>query len=265
MIEDPGVMRVALRDTLVDLGLLRFDDLGDLRVYSYTDRCVFKRAWNDLTLNSRGIIFNRATGECVAQPFPKFFMVGETPDLDESVLPWDRVERITEKLDGFLGILYRPPGGGFAVATRGSFHTEAAVWATESVQGHGLAGLPDAVTLCFELVHPMTRVVVDYHGRQDLVLLAAFNRHTGLECPWSQVQTWAESFGFPLPREYPLDVEALCRTLATADGTEFEGFVVSFAGKPGDGGPFRAKLKTADYLARFRALSASRHGSACFS
>ena len=47
---------VRLREEYVSAGLLRSDrsDDGTLAIYTYTDRCVFENAWDDITRNSRG-------------------------------------------------------------------------------------------------------------------------------------------------------------------------------------------------------------------
>ena len=240
---------VRIRDALVAEGLLRRDNLGDLSVYTYTDACTFGREWNEVTLNSRGHIFDRGTGECVAWSFSKFFNVGETPETQESALPWSAGYAVFEKLDGWLGNLYRTADG-FAIATRGSFHSDGAVWATRFLrEHHDLAGLPDEVTLVFELISPITRIIVDYGSDEKLALLAAFNRHTGEEYPWAKVVDWADQFGFPLPKAYGGEISGCRRLLADSSGKEMEGFVVRFANG------LRAKVKGEDYLRRASIVS----------
>lgn len=241
------------RDLLAAYGFLRFADHGDLRVYSYTDRCYRMSFWNELTLNSRGIIFDRLTGECVARPFPKFFNLDELPGLDEASLPWDEVVQLCEKLDGWLGIHYRHAGL-HCIATRGSFSTEAGLWATGELQRFDLVALPDEVTLCFEIVHPLTRVVVDYGERAEIVLLAAFNRHTGEEYAAEQVRDWADAFEFATPwtLSAPATPARIAGLLEACVRNGGEGFVARFS----DGR--RVKIKTADYVQRFRLWRAER-------
>ena len=240
---------VAGRDKLVESGMLRCDDLGDLRVYTYTDACVFSRSWTDMTLNSRGHIFDRRTGEMVACSFSKFFNLGERPETCESALPWDGGFTAFEKVDGWLGNLYRHAGR-FAVATRGSFRSSGAEWATQFLQEkYDLTGLPDEVTLVFELVSPLTKIIVDYGEREDLVLLAAFNRRTGDEFPWSQVAAWARRYGFSLPKVLRGTARRFHQLLAEADGRQTEGFVIRFATG------LRVKMKAEDYIRRAAVIS----------
>lgn len=229
------------RDRLVKEGLLRCDDLDDLRVYSYTNRC---KTWDDITLNSRGVIFNRKTGEVIAQPFPKFFNLNQRRDTQERNLPWRNGFRIFRKEDGWLGILYRYDGQ-YRIATRGSFKSVGALWATEYLKQYDLTGLSDEVTLLFELICPATHIVVDYGTREDLVLLAAYNRHTGEEYSWEQLEECSREFGFTLVESYDQNWLGYCRgQIKTASGTELEGFVIRF------NNGFRIKIKSEDYFRR---------------
>src|SRR5262249_1153008 len=59
---------VRRREEYVANGLLRSDrtDDGRLAIYTYTDQCTFANAWDDVTRNSRGHIYDLQTGECVA-------------------------------------------------------------------------------------------------------------------------------------------------------------------------------------------------------
>lgn len=230
------------RDKLVEERLLRCDDLDDLRVYSYTN---WNKTWNDLTLNSRGIIFNRKTGEVVARPFPKFFNMDQRIETQERNLPWHGGGfRIFKKYDGWLGILYRHAGQ-HKIATRGSFKSPGAIWGTEFLKKYPLAGLPDEVTLLFELICPITRIVVNYGDRQDLVLLGAYNRHTGEEYGWDQVEAWGKEFGFTVTESYDQNWLGHCRgQIKTVPGNELEGFVIRFANG------LRVKIKSEDYFRR---------------
>ena len=67
-----------------------------LTLYSYTDRCVYERAWDDTTLACRGLVLNDQ-GDIVARPFPKFFNDTEP---EAQPIPWGERCEITEKLDG---------------------------------------------------------------------------------------------------------------------------------------------------------------------
>jgi RNA ligase len=72
-----------------------------LRLYCYSNSCVYDDGWNDITLLARGLILDPESKRIVATPFPKFFNVGESkttiPDLPFETL---------EKIDGSLIILF---------------------------------------------------------------------------------------------------------------------------------------------------------------
>lgn len=230
-------------------GLLRGDrsDDGRLAIYTYTDQCVYESAWDEITRNSRGHIYDMQTGECVAWPFPKFFNLGENQETQPENLPWDQPYEIYEKMDGWLGVLYRHEGT-FKVASRGSFHSSGAVWATEFIQGLDCSGLPNEATLCFEIIHPEHRIILDYGGQRTLIVLAGFNRHTGAEYPRAAVEKWARAIGLPIvPLLTHMSLEDLLRT--QKDRERFEGFVIRFC----DGR--RVKVKTTWYLQLARIMA----------
>ncbi len=249
-VDEAEINAVAARDELIDQGLLRCDDRGDLRIYNYTNECVHSGSWNSITINSRGIILNRKTGEVIARPFPKFFNVGERQDTLEQNLPWNEGFMIFEKLDGWLGTLYRYEGE-YYIATRGSFDgMGAAPWATKRLRNnHNLTSLPDEVTLVFELICPQTTIIVDYGDREDLVLLTAYNRHTREEYDWSQVEAWGKQFKFTLPKVYGSNLSACRELLASYNGKEAEGFVIRFTSG------LRVKMKAADYIRKASIMS----------
>lgn len=237
---------ITIRDKLVEERVLRCDNRGDLVIYTYANHC---KHWDEITLNNRGHIYNRKTGEIVAQPFSKFFNMNERVETQERNLPWHEGFRIFKKQDGWLGILYREDGQ-HRIATRGSFKSVGAVWATEFLKKYDLTYLPDEVTLVFELICPATKIVVDYGDREDLVLLAAYNRHTGEEYDWEYVEDWSDQFGFTLTESYDRKWLGHCRgQLKTVPGSELEGFVIRF------NNGLRVKIKSEDYFRRSHLLS----------
>jgi RNA ligase len=247
--EDAPTDDIRKREELVVAGLLRSDrtDDGKLVVYTYSDNCVYDAAWNEVTMNSRGHVFNAKTGEPVSRPFPKFFNLGEKPPVAPEALAWDKPYDVYEKMDGWLGVLYRHDGQ-FKVSSRGSFHSEGAQWATEFVQKKDLRFLPNEATLCFEIINPAQRIILDYGEMQSLVILAAFNRYTGEEYPRAIVEEWAKQADIPIVRRYEnMTLDDLRRI--QAEGKGMEGFVIRFH----DG--VRVKVKTEWYTTRAKIVS----------
>jgi RNA ligase len=112
----------------------------------------------------------------VARPFPKFFNYGEQPDEDTRRL--GQPFTLSEKVDGSLGIHYRWNGTD-GIATRGSFHSPQAQWATAALADSPPVRFDYGRTHLFEIVYPENRIVVDYGDRAELVYLATLDWRTG--------------------------------------------------------------------------------------
>lgn len=179
---------------LVERGETNWEQYGDvatkekdgLILFNYTIGATLAQRWNWFERNARGLILNRTTGDVVARPFEKIFNWGE--EYENVIMPLGHdVKRITEKMDGSLGILYRPVKNiigsrRLLVATRGSFESDQAKWATERLYYYHMMTdnwLPKECTLLFEIIYPENRIVVDYGNQRMLVLLAARSTETG--------------------------------------------------------------------------------------
>lgn len=219
--------QIRKREEYAVAGMIRLDRTDDKKyaVYTYTDQCVFDRMWDEITKNSRGHIFDTETGDCVAWTFPKFFNVGENPESAFDVLPWDTHYDIYEKMDGWLGTLYRKDGK-YWVASRGSFHSAGAEWASNFIQSKDLSFLTEDVTLVFEIINKAQKIILDYK-EDTLVVLAAFNRHTGEEFPRPIVEEWAKKAGLPIVKKYENMTIHDCLKLQK-EAKEGEGFVIRF-------------------------------------
>jgi RNA ligase len=220
---------------------------GELFIYNYTPKAQYEQRWNQWTLACRGLILDRQR-QVVARPFGKFFNLEEHAQARVPAVDMDGAFEVYEKMDGSLGILYQSEGR-FAVATRGSFQSEQAVKATAILHqkyAAALAQVPPGKTFLFEIIYPANRIVVDYGGLEDLVLLAVIDNQTGRDEPLPAI-------GFPLvPRHDGIRDLATIRQWQTADR---EGFVIKFASG------FRVKVKFDEYVRLHRLLTnvSSRH------
>jgi RNA ligase len=146
---------------------------------------------------------------------------------------------VMDKLDGSLGVLYPLPDGGHAVATRGSFVSEQALWATEHWReqyAHRFTPNP-AWTYLFEVIIPWNRVVLDYGNFEGLVLLGAVETVTGRSVPLERAgEFWPGKMAEVLP--YPTFGAAL----AAPPRPNAEGFVIWAPHRDE-----RVKLKQDDY------------------
>ena len=220
---------------------------GDMLLFNYTARATYERAWNAVERVCRGLIVHWPSATLAALPFEKFFNLGELPETALSVLPPGPIE-VTAKLDGSLGILYRADNGA-RVATRGSFVSAQAQWATAHLRRrYDLRDLPDDLTLLWEIIYPGNRVVLNYGAQADLYLLGARRISDGSDLEHDAVAALAEQYGFPLVPRVPVMTVADLLPLAE-EATGIEGWVVRWPSG------LRVKIKTMEYLALHRLLS----------
>ena len=178
---DTGVLEDEIRAGYVTRRV--HPEFPELAILNYTDKCQFDQHWNDVTLQTRGLIYNTDTGEVVARALPKFFNVGDETHTGQ--LDPDRTTfGADEKYDGSLGIIYRRPDEALAVATRGSFSSDQAIHATELLQSEydpvPLDGMIDMnLTPLVEIVFPDNRIVLDYGDRDELVPLGVVDNGSG--------------------------------------------------------------------------------------
>jgi len=206
-----------------------------LTIYSYTDRCVYERAWDDTSKACRGLVMNDA-GEIVARPFPKFFNDTEP---EAQPIPWGERCEITEKLDGSLIIAFMYDDE-WQFCTRGSWTSEQAAFAAEWLTPR-LSGYLTTDTLLFEAIYPENRIVVDYGSRRECVLLGRIDTASGAEMMtdhWYRTPV-VRSLG---PEANPAELRSIIRD-------DEEGYVVRFFGG------HRVKVKGARYMELHRLLS----------
>ena len=208
---------------------------ADLFIYNYTPKAQYERMWTPETLACRGLILD-GDGNVQARPFSKFF------NLDEhtGTLPAEPFE-VFEKMDGSLGITYHLDGKA-RIATRGSFTSEQAQRAQAILDGpYGHVRLEPSLTYLFEIIYPENRIVIDYAGLEDLVLLAVVDTETGTELP-------APEIGFPVVRRY--DGVSDIAALRELEEENREGFVVRFVESN-----LRLKVKFAEYVRLHRLIT----------
>lgn len=210
-----------------------------LLIYNYTQKAQFDRVWNNETLMCRGLITD-LDGNIVARPFQKFFNLSEAIDKGEQ-LPVEDFE-VTEKMDGSLGILYWANGKPH-IATRGSFVSDQAIKGTKILHKK-YADVPfnPMFTYLFEIIYPSNRIVVDYKGIEDLVLLAQIRTESGIEVG---IRDYA--INMPIVRKY--DGITDIHKLSELQEDNKEGFVIRFAsGK-------RYKVKFDEYVRLHRLVT----------
>lgn len=209
--------------------------IDDLWILNYTPECQFSKQWNNVTLQCRGLIVN-AEGTVVARPFRKFFNISEHENPEFAPVPYGMPFKAYEKMDGSLGIAYCSQGG-WEIATRGSFESEQAEFATRLLTQKYSSAMPlmkPELTYLFEIIYPENRIVVDYGDTQELVLLGVIRTCDGVELP---LEDFAQ-LPFRQPQTFDVsNIESLPR-----DTQNFEGYVIRFEND------LRVKVKLDDYV-----------------
>lgn len=224
-------------------------------IYNYTDEVQYLNTWDKITENCRGLII-RDNGHVIARPWKKFFNLGQ---VNLPVQTTDPVE-VMDKVDGSLGILYHIPepygpmqkNDGFtgivehAIATRGSFNSSQA-WHATKIWRERYAEFYDTVVECetlrdytilFEIIYPKNRIVLNYDGMDDLILLGAVETKTGY---YLGPKTIANMIAWPGPVVETYEFNTISDALSNMGRQNREGFVIRSHN-------FLVKIKEPDYL-----------------
>ncbi len=214
---------------------------ADLLIFNYTQKCQFERFWTEETMMARGLITD-LEGNIKARPFKKFFNYEEHVGEDSKLSPLP-AENFTvwEKYDGSLGILYWV-GDEPRIATRGSFVSEQASKATEMLKKYSDWKPDRDKTYLFEIIYPENRIVVNYEGMSDLILLAVVDTESGEE-----YELFGQGYPFWIAKNY-MGISDLSKLKELAKDNH-EGFVIRFYSG------MRLKLKFEEYVRLHRLVT----------
>ena len=233
--------------------LIRTSHKGNLVCFKYGIEADFS---DPLVCEARGIIIDVKHQTVVCRPFDKFFNVQEQYAAD---IDWNTA-KVLEKIDGSLIKLYWYNGKWTFATSSTCDATEASVAGYKGVTYRDIIARADNYsripfddlsknrTYLFELVSPMTQVVIRY-DKTSLYYLASFDNMTGEEVV---VDLFEE---FKRPRSYPLKTIDECISAAmelnrdSEEEIKDEGFVVV------DGQHRRIKIKSPAYIALHRAVT----------
>lgn len=234
-------------------------------------------------LFAKGIIYQRQPYRLVSLPLLKIFNLGEREvtvhDLAALLQP-DTQLRFLRKFDGTMiqrfqhdgrvffttrGMLegaYLPPGDAQdedSPPSQAMFDYLDAAKTLAREQYPTLAQPHpelEGLTLVLELLHPEARVITDYHGRRDLVLLAVFDGPRHVYWPFAAVHDLATRLGFT--------ATDVLQPMGTTLAEQIDHFLASLAGSDEEGtvlvveSPheviYRVKVKSPDYLRLLRLM-----------
>lgn len=223
----------------------RFSKCGNYCIFNYSETVEFKKNWNDVNVWCRGIIFDVNTHDIVALPYKKFWNLNQNPECTEQVLSTKGNPTVYSKEDGSLGILfYDKYQDKLIVATRGSFESDQAIWATEWANNqHTIGLLPKyhGLTHLFEIVYPDNRIVTDYNGFEGLIYLSTTAYENGFFTGFLDYSLLLEARSFRCARKFNLTLANAKETLSKLSYNE-EGYVFVYPDST------MVKLKGDEYL-----------------
>lgn len=223
-----------------------------LTIYNYSPEVQYSNRWDEVTLTCRGLILDHRFN-IVARPWRKFFNLGQ---IDLPIQLTDPVE-VMDKADGSLGILY--PNHNeydivYEIATRGSFESDQAKHATRVWrEKYSHLDPTPGYTMLFEIIYPANRIVLDYDGMDDLMLLGAVEIETGYYISPSVARwLWHSreldpddrhkiSVQWPGPVVETMQYKTISDAMLGMDRKNAEGFVIRSHN-------FLVKMKQPDYL-----------------
>jgi RNA ligase len=190
----------------------------------------------------RGIIFSRR-GKLLAKPFTKFFNYGEHEETKN--LPVGPFEA-TVKHDGHLGIIFEYENK-FWLTTRGDFQSRTSKIGSEMLAAYAKKGwqenLPKDLTVLVEIIHPSTKVHLDYAGEKKFILIGACDRKTLEDLTHVELYNLGALLGLPVAERWNVesvtDMKKLMEDLTVQNR---EGFVARFQNS------LRVKFKFSTYI-----------------
>lgn len=232
-----------------------------LGIYNYTHKAQFEPHWGDGTIDyCRGLIVDHDQN-IIARPFKKFHNLNtlSIPETVEGNLPKSE-PLVTRKYDGSLGIFWQFAGQ-CGIATRGSFTSPQAIWATKwlhsHMEEHGLITLMKDwdpgwlrnFTPLFEIVYNENRIVVQYDF-EGLILIGAVHLETGMEMCYPGLREMAEENGLRVTEEFS---GKSIGDLVLMNEPNEEGYVVTYPQFLES--PLKVKIKMADYVRLHRVVT----------
>ena len=233
----------SITDLEVDPFNLHVTQKEDLILLKYNQ---FKSDFSlEIVQESRGIILENKTWKVICRPFKKFFNLGET---NAANIVFEN-SHILEKADGSIIKVFHY--NEWRIATNGTIDANDANTRDEIsfkelffdvLSENDFKELTKSFdkdnTYLFELIHPLTRIVVDYGNVKELVFTGLINRVDGIDFNifYKSIMKPHEKLFKEYPIRYPrkfdiTNIKDISELVDLADlenknGNEFEGYVV---------------------------------------
>ena len=256
-------------------GLVKRQTDGELHIFCYTQKCqVNPEFWCvPAVISARGLILwieeknDKKHVHLVATPFLKFFnLYQDGIGLKELMANTDHWT-ITQKVDGSLGIIFWDPSKfKWRVATKASFCSEQAEWATDFLHSNvDTSNFVKGTTYLAEIVYHKNRIVISYDN-EGLILLGGYHEN-GRELTRKElekIETMSKPVGKPglsLVKMVEYDNwPDMIKSVKELDGHKEEGVVVQllisyFISHQSRLARYRIKVKSEEYLLLHKSLT----------
>ena len=224
-----------------------------LQLITYSRVTELGNLWEDYPMlrHFRGLMVD-GEGNIVARPFAKTHKAKEEVPLEKlNMVP----QKVFEKTNGSLGIVYFWKDK-WRVATKFSFENEGYTKPADAMLSQmNKDALDPSKTYLFEIILSDDSHIVDYGGKQELVLLNSVNTKTGEMDSWEEVQVTAGSLGARTAEDFTEKFEGMTiaqiYAYAQKEGnvTNLEGFMALYT-DPGTGKDAMIKIKSREYSDR---------------
>ncbi len=174
---------------MVDLTLENFLNREGLNVqrknglilFDYDRIITYSGDWDNTTVWARGLVFEESTGKLVTFPIKKFWNWQESQfqEIYESKIKGNDEPYIaTTKVDGSCGFVSYH-NGDWIVHTRGSFESDQAKWAKIWLDKNlDKSKMNPNYTYIVEIIYPNNRIVINYNGKEALVLITVNDKES---------------------------------------------------------------------------------------
>ena len=225
-------------------------DLPHIISVHYTEKCVFNKNWNEITLQCRDLVMDVENEVILARPIQKFFNNWERNDMGVKLPEGDA--EITIKEDGVRVTSFLLDGQ-VRFVSEGEFVGRVIGTANEIWRNHFKnVTIPTHLTLTFEVLDPFHRVIVPQNATR-FVLVAAVDRFTGedythqdLKALQTTLNQNAEGMEIGLIHKVDITIDEALAAIDTLPWDQ-EGYVIRI-------GDTRIKAKSRAYLRVFKTV-----------
>ena len=221
-----------------------------LTIYNYSKLCQYQRTWDNVTLQTRGLVAD-GSNRIVMLPIGKFFNVAEHEAYEDELGPLPNENySIYEKKDGSLFLARNDPEYGIVTASRGSFTSEQCQVGTELLSETRFEQIANKKsTYIFEVIYPENRIVINHGNEKALYLLAIKDTEENYDLPPGAELTWAQHLGVKAPRTFNFENNSLT-ALPNFISDDEEGYVIRYHESN-----VRAKIKGDTYIRLHRIMT----------